>query len=181
MNAIKTFLNDKRNTVILLLFALFLIKVPQEDIRFAIWVVLGVFITALSDFIIKSYVSKIRVMPKSGIITGFIVSGIIDSGQNFIVLMSFCVFSVLLKYIFRYRNRHIFNPASFSLSITSLFGIPLTWQIESNIFIIITVGLYLAYAIRKLPHIFGFLFFFIILFHIQGINPFNLISWFFYL
>ena len=116
---------------------------------------------------------------KSAGISGFIVSGILDYNQPWFILAIFSISAVVSKYIIRFKGRHIFNPANFGLFLAALSGIPLTWNIESNIYIIIALGIYIVYSIRKVPHILGFLIFFAGLFLSQGINPFLLISWFF--
>ncbi|MCM8758107.1 MAG: hypothetical protein NC903_03495, partial [Candidatus Omnitrophica bacterium] len=110
---------------------------------------------------------------------GFIVSGILDYHQSWFILVIFSFFAILSKHIIKFNKRHIFNPASFSLFFATLFRIPLTWNIESNIFLIISFGLYFSYIYKRFPHIFGFLIFFMGLFIISKINPFGLISWFF--
>ena len=175
----KRFLQDKRNLVILLLSALFIIKIPQRDVRFVLWVLGGVLVAAGCDIVIRRFFLHQKLVPKSAIISGFIVSGILDYHEPWFILIIFSIVAILSKHIIRFKGRHIFNPANFGLFVATLFGMPLTWSIESNIYIIIALGIYIAYSIRKLPHIFGFLIFFTGLFVSQGINPFLLISWFF--
>jgi Na+-transporting NADH:ubiquinone oxidoreductase subunit NqrB len=87
--------------------------------------------------------------------------------------------AILSKHTIKYKNRHIFNPANFALFVANLFRIPLVWNIESNIYLIIIAGIYIAYSLKKLPHIIGFLVFFSGLFATQGINPLSVVSWFF--
>jgi len=175
----KKLLRDKRNLVILLLAILFLIKIPQGGVRFVFWVSSGVLIATGCDILIKRLFLHQGLVIKSAMISGFIVSGIMDYHQPWFILLIFSLLAILSKHIIRFKGRHIFNPANLGLLTASLLGIPLTWNIESRIYIIIAAGIYIAYSIRKLPHILGFLIFFIGLFASQGINPFLLISWFF--
>lgn len=176
---INRFLADKKNLLILLLSILFLIKAPQEGIRFVLWVSGGVVIAAGCDILINRLFLHQRLIPKSAVISGFIVSGILDYHQSYFYLVVFSLLAIVSKHIIRFKKQHIFNPANFSLFAASLFRIPLTWNIESNIYIIIALGMYIAYSIKKMPHIIGFLVFFIGLFTAQGMNPILLISWFF--
>lgn len=173
------FLKDKKNFVIILLALLFIIKIPAETIRFVFWVLGGVFICSIIDFIIGSVFYNRKSFPNSAVISGFIVSGILSYQQPWFILVIFSALAILSKYIIRFKHKHIFNPANFALFIAALFGLPLTWNIESNIFLIVISGIYFAYAYKKFPHILGFLFFFSVLFAAFKINPFGVISWFF--
>lgn len=174
-----SFLRDKKNLVILLLAILFIIKIPREGFRFASWVMIGVFICTITDFLINKLYFKRTVFPNSAIISGFIVSGILDYRQGWLVLVIFSLLPVISKAVIKYGNRHIFNPANFSLFLATLFKFPLTWKIEANIYLIITFGIYFAYTYKKLFHIFGFLVTFVALSLIQGVQPFGLLSLFF--
>ncbi|OGX19615.1 MAG: hypothetical protein A3K83_04700 [Omnitrophica WOR_2 bacterium RBG_13_44_8b] len=172
-------MKDKKNIVIALLAILTLIKIPQAEIRFVFWVLSGIIFCAGIDFLINNIYWKKRIFPKSAIITGFIISGILDYHQPFYMLAVIAALAILSKHIIKYKEKHIFNPANFALFTASVFKLPLTWSIESNIYLIILVGLYLAYSIKKIPHVVGFLVFFSVFSLIDRINPFIFISWFF--
>ncbi|OGW82716.1 MAG: hypothetical protein A2987_03675 [Omnitrophica bacterium RIFCSPLOWO2_01_FULL_45_10] len=172
-------MKDKRIIVALLLTALFVIKIPQEGWRFIFWVLGGVSFSAMLDFFINKVIFKKVILPKSAVITGFIVSGVLDHHQDWLILILFCALAIISKHIIKFKGHHIFNPANFGLFFAALFKLPLTWKIESNIFLIIVVGLYLAYFYKKLFHVAGFLLFFITLSSVVAINAFAIISWFF--
>jgi len=173
------FIRDKRDIVIALLAILFLIKVPKEGTNYLFWVIAGVFLCLLWDFLINRAFLKKEILLKSAIISGFIVSGILDYRQPWFVLAIICSLAILSKHIFKFNKRHIFNPANFALFVATIFKIPLTWNIGSNITLIIICGLYLAYVYKKFSHILGFLVFFGIPSVLTKTNPFLLISWFF--
>lgn len=173
------FVKDKRNLVILLLSILFVIKIPEEGFRFAFWVFGGVALTSFSDALIAVILQKRPIVPKSAVISGFIVSGILDYHQPAFILIIFSLLPILSKHLLKFKNKHIFNPANFSLAVATLFNIPLTWNIESNIYLIIIAGLYIVYSLKKIPHLIGFFIFFIGLFLTQDTFPFSLVSWFF--
>lgn len=174
------FLKDKKNLVILLLSTLFVIKIPQEGGRFASWVITGVLLCFAFDFLINKIFLKKKIFPNSAIISGFIVSGILDYRQPWFILVIFSALPIISKHIIKFNHKHVFNPANLSLFIASaFFRIPLTWGIESNILLILIFGVYFAHAYKKFPHILGFLIFFSGLFAIFRINPAGLISWFF--
>ncbi|NQS90197.1 hypothetical protein HQ584_10455 [Patescibacteria group bacterium] len=175
----KRILQDKKNLVILLLSILFVLKIPNEGIRFALWVLGGIFVASCSDIIINRLFYKKGIVPKSAIISGFITAGIINYNEPWFLVIIFPVLAVLSKHIIKYKNRHVFNPANFALFIAVLSRIPLMWNIESNIYLIIAFGLYIAYSIKKIPHIIGFLLFFSVPLVMQQANPLLLASWFF--
>ncbi|MBU4376592.1 MAG: hypothetical protein KKD29_03845 [Candidatus Omnitrophica bacterium] len=165
--------------MIFLLCVLFLIKATQSDIRFIFWIFSGVFLAAGCDVLIKHFFFHQRVFPKSAIISGFIVSGIINYTEPWLVLAVFTILAIVSKNLFRFKGKHIFNPANFALFLATLFRIPFTWGIESNIFVIIVAGLYIVYSMKKIPHVLGFLLFFSIPLMAQQINPISLVSFFF--
>ena len=172
-------LRDKRNLVLLLFVGLILIKSQQVPTRFFLWLAAGALLAALFDFLINKFFLKKLIFPKSALISGCIVAGILDYHQPWFVIVVFSTLAILAKHTIKFRKRHILNPANFALFVAAILKIPLTWNIESNILLIIIAGLYLAYSLKKIPHILGFLVFFSGLFALQGINPFNLVSWFF--
>lgn len=170
---------DKKNIVILLLSALFLIKTTIEGAGFALWVLTGVAISAFLDFLLNKILLKKNISPGSAIISGFIVLGIMDYLQPWYILVIFSVLPVLSKHIIKINKKHIFNPANFALFIATIFRIPLYWNLEVNILLIIIFGLYFAYSYKKFPHILGFLVFFALPLVLFKINPLSLIGWFF--
>lgn len=149
-------MKDKKNIVIALLTILVLAKIPQVELRFIFWILSGIVLCSGLDILINRICLKKSIFPKSAIITGFIVSGILDYHQPFYILAIIAILAILSKHIIRYKNTHIFNLANFALFAASVFKLPITWSIESNIYIIILVGLYLAYSIKKMLHIYKF-------------------------
>lgn len=84
---------DKKNLVILLLVSLFIIKIPQEEIRFIFWILEGVFLCAFFDYLISNILLGKRIFSNSAIISGFIVSGILDYQQPWFVFGAIAGFS----------------------------------------------------------------------------------------
>ena len=173
------FLKDKKNLMIILLAILFLIKIPKEGLRFAFWVSGGVLFCFCFDFLINEFFLKKRIYLNSAIITGFILSGILDYRQPWYVLVLFSAIATASKHLVKFHKKHIFNPANFALFLAGFFRLPLTWSIESSIPLIIICGIYFAYIYKKFPHILGFLVSFSTLFLISRANPIGMISWFF--
>ncbi len=171
---------DIKNFLIALLLLLFIIKIPRENIYFVFWMLYGILLCCSFDLLIQNFFLKRKLTIKSAIITGFIVSGIIDYNQPWYILLIFSLIAIISKHLIKYKNKHIFNPANFGLFCASLFGVPLTWNIESNIYLIILAGLYIIYRLKKIAHLISFVSVFSLLSLVWfQINPLNLINWFF--
>ncbi len=178
---LKRLFQDKKTVLIILLAILTILKVPKDGVQFLTWVLGGIVVSGVSDFFLSRIFDKKNIIPQSAIISGFIISGIIDYHQNWWWLVVFTISGLLSKHAIKFHKQHIFNPANFALFWAGVFKLTFSWNIESNIFLIIIAGLYLAYSFKKIPHVLGFLIFFAGLFFALGLNPLQLISWFFVL
>ena len=179
MDKWKNLIKNKKNLVILLLGILFVLKIPQGGARFVFWTLGGILTCSVLDILLNKAFRKKIISAQSAVITGFIVSGILDYSLNWYLLVVFSAIAVLSKFIIRIKNKHVFNPANFALFVAALFKQPLTWNIESNIYLIIITGIYLVLSLKKWPHVLGFLILFSGTFYFSGVNPLNMISWFF--
>lgn len=175
----KKFFQDKRTWVLALLSALAVIKSAEVGVGFLLWIAGGVLTASSLDYAISSVFLKKRIWPRSASISGFIVAGILDYQQPWFVSVAFPAIAILSKHLIRNRSGHIFNPANFGLFAAVLLKIPLTWAIESNIPLIVVAGAAIAWAVKKLPHVFGFLTAFGVPVALSGQNPFLLMSYFF--
>ncbi|MDP8257808.1 MAG: RnfABCDGE type electron transport complex subunit D [Candidatus Aadella gelida] len=175
----KSFVKNKKNVVILLLSLLVAIKIPQGGFRLILWILGGVSTCCLVDILLNRVIRKKKISLQSAIISGFIVSGILDYSLDWYLLVVFSAIAIASKFLIRIDNKHVFNPANFALLIAALFRQPLTWNIESNTYLIIIAGIYLAVTLKKWPHVLGFLLVFSSTFYFSGVNPLNMISYFF--
>ena len=133
----KQFFQDKKNILILVLLTLAAVSFYENGPAELLWILSGVFFCGLLDFLINKIVFKKQLFPKSAIITGFILSGILSYHENWWWLLIFSAAAIISKHLIRINNKHIFNPANFGLFAATLLGFPLIWGIESNIYIII--------------------------------------------
>lgn len=176
---VKKFFQDKRTWVLILLSVLAVIKSAEVGAGFLLWIAGGVLTASTLDYAINSVIFKRRILPRSAAISGFIVAGILDYQQPWFVSVAFPAIAILSKHIIRNRSGHIFNPANFGLFAAVLLKIPLTWAIESNIPLIVVGGIVIACALKKVPHVLGFLTAFGVPVAFSGQNPFLLMSYFF--
>ncbi len=173
------FFKDIKTIVILTMVLLFFIEIPQENIRFVLWILTGVFCAGFFDFLIHYLIHRKILIVKSAIISGFIVAGIINFQEPFWIIIIFSLIAVLSKHLIKSHKKHFLNPANTALFIATACNIPLTWSLESNIYIVIIAGIYFIYRLKKWGHILGFLIAFSIPMMIKGINPLLMFNWFF--
>ena len=90
----KKILQDKRRVVLLLLVFLVAAKVPTASYQFLLWVLGGIFVAGLSDFLYRMIVQKKKTMPLGAMISGAIVAGILDYREPWYWLVCFALVAV---------------------------------------------------------------------------------------
>lgn len=173
------FFKDIKNVVILTLVVLFFIRIPAENNRFILWVFSGVLTASVIDCVIHRFVRHSWDFPKSAVISGFIVSGVLSFDESFWLIFIFSSLAIISKHIIRWRKKHFLNPANTALFAATLFHLPLTWSLESNRYVLILAGLYFVYRLKKWGQVIGFITVFSLLMFVDHMNPFLMISWFF--
>lgn len=172
-------LKDKKFQLIVVLFILAVLAAFRHGWPLFWWIAFGASYSAILDSAIWKIGNNKTIIPLSAIITGLIVSGILNHQSGILWLVVFISLAIISKHIIRINNAHVFNPAIFGLLSATLLGFPLIWPIEANIYLIILAGIYFAYSFKKIPHVLGFLIFFCSAFFIIRTNPLLLVSWFF--
>ncbi len=113
---------------------------------------------ALLDVAIKHFaLKKPFAVPKTALISGLFIAGIIDPSAPIIVPLSAAAIAILSKHLLRFRARNIFNPAAFGIAVTGIlftyiFGINVVgaWWIASTL-LVIPFGLFISKRMEKLP------------------------------
>lgn len=175
----KKILADKRNVLLILLLILTGLGTIEHGFLLLAWLLAGLAWSIFLDSVIAKVLGKKLGFPKSAAITGLIIAGILNYQTSWLWLFLIIALAIFSKHLIKVDKKHVFNPANFGLLTAALIGLPLTWQLEANIYLIIIVGLYLAYSLRKMPHLLGFLLVFSGLFSLSSVNPWLLVSWFF--
>lgn len=121
--------NNVKLQIILFLITLFVITAAHLPISLAILLlILCVGSTVLSDLLFLTIRKQKLFIPYSGIITGFILTLIIDPSAEWWQIILTGVFAMAIKNFLRIKNRHIFNPAASGLLISwLLFGLNPSW------------------------------------------------------
>jgi len=92
---------------------------------------------------------KIR-FPKTALITGLFIGGLIDPTAAFYVIAIAALAAIISKNLIKYKSKTVFNPASFGLLFTFLvFRVGLAWWVASNIIVIIVLGIIVAYKLKR--------------------------------
>jgi Na+-transporting NADH:ubiquinone oxidoreductase subunit NqrB len=83
---------------------------------------------------------KIRIS-ESAIITGLIIAAVTAPNANPFSILAVSLIAIFSKFLLKYNNRPVFNPAAFSLLIgTLLLQTQLSWWIDYNHIITIIAG-----------------------------------------
>ena len=145
-----------------LLAALAVIGGFQQGFRNIIpQVALAVLTAVIFDMLLRYFSRKETVFPSSAFITGMIIALVLSPGIRWYVPVAASGVAILQKYIIRYRGRHIFNPANFGLlSAIFIFLAYPTWWGHSFSPLIVAVGVFISYKMKRLrlPVIFAAVF-----------------------
>jgi Na+-translocating ferredoxin:NAD+ oxidoreductase RnfD subunit len=106
----------------------------------------------------------------SSVITGLIIGYVLSSDEAWWKFVFAAAAAIISKYLFRFRRKHIFNPAAFGLFLTIIFSAATTqWKGTYAWYILLPFGLYFTYKIRKLEIIAGYALVSLGLFGIQAL------------
>ncbi len=114
----------------------------------------------LSNILI-SKIFKIPINNESHYITALILFFIfeVDGSLNQYILLALSgVAAMSSKFVFSYKNKHIFNPAAFSAYVFGFFGLAASWWIASSVlfFPTLLVGILVVRKIRRFRLFFSF-------------------------
>ena len=118
---------------------------------------------AIVDLSIKHFVLKKSIeIPKTALISGLFVAGILDPTAPLHVHLIAATLAILSKHVLRIGKRNIFNPAGFGITITSIIftyllktSIVGSWWVGATL-LVIPLGLFISYKIEKLQLTFSF-------------------------
>jgi Na+-translocating ferredoxin:NAD+ oxidoreductase RnfD subunit len=134
----------------LCLFAAYLGYV-DKDPRF----LLSTAVAVVSAVVTESAFTYIKVRQlkaaSSAVISGLIIGFVLVSDQPWWLIMLASVLAISSKFLIRFRGRHLFNPAAFGVFVSMLaFGASTQWKGTYVWYVLVPVGLYFIYKIRKM-------------------------------
>ena len=131
---------------------------------------------ALIDLSINFIKLRKLVLPSSAVISGLFI-GIILPASSLIVLASAALLAIISKHAIRFHKRHIFNPAAFGIVISSaVFGIVPIWWVSATL-LVIPLGLFIVYKIKKWLLAFSFIASYYIIAAVQNVSNISAISY----
>jgi enediyne biosynthesis protein E5 len=168
--------------IFLSLFALY-ISFLDKDVRFLLVLLFAVISAAAADSAFTYLKQKRPVITSSSLISGSIIGFVLSSDQHLWVICLACVIAIGSKHLIRIKGRHIFNPAALGIfSVIILLGATTQWRGTYLWYILVPVGLYFSYKIRKLEIISSYFLASLILFGGQALlQKINLLNIFGYL
>lgn len=89
---------------------------------------------------------------QSSWITGLIIGFVIASSQEWWVFLLAGFLAIILKHLIRFKGKHIFNPAALGIFlVVAIFNKATQWHGAYWWAVIIPLGLYFAWKIKKIP------------------------------
>lgn len=122
-------------------------------------------IVALAFDVLCSVIAKRkRIVPDGAAITGLIVALILSIASPWYIIVSTSAISILSKHLITYKNRPIFNPATFGLLVSvPLFHTQQSWWGAFGdlsgwyVMLLLIGGYWVVNRVQKFPQVFAFL------------------------
>lgn len=153
----------------LVCFAIFL-AFKDRDAVFLVMMAVALISALATESILLYFKTKIFQITESSIITGLIVGYVLSSDEAWFKFVLASILAILSKYLIRFQKKHLFNPAALGLFLTIiLFGANTQWKGTYTWYILLPLGFYFAYKLRKLELIIGYAIVFLALFGTQAI------------
>ena len=126
--------------------------VSDYDSFFLLALFVSVSTTVMTDGIIHFAKKKRWILSDSSAITGLIIAFVLTSKQPWYLIVIAGVLAIASKHLIRFKKKHIFNPAAFGILVTTIVLSATTqWKGTYQWYILIPVGVYFIYRIRKMP------------------------------
>ncbi len=117
----------------------------------------SILVAVFADLLINFVKSRRFIYPSSAVITGLIVGTVLDARQHILYYIFASFLAILSKHIFKFRNKHIFNPANFGLLAVSIFFKAAIGWCQVNPWVIIVPGLFIAFKTKRLHLVISYL------------------------
>ena len=132
-------------------FGLFLVAKEQRGI-FLSALVITTLAAVITEVCWAGIIKKKFLISDSAMITGLIVGFVVRSEEPWWILALVSFFAISSKYVIRFNDKHIFNPAAFGILVgIFLFKIDTQWAGTYYWYVLVPAGIYISYRIRKLP------------------------------
>lgn len=158
------FLHIPKLQLSILLFLIYLSALMLYPNKEAIHILLFSLGSCIAFDLLFTYLRKRQLfIPYAAIVTGLIITLIVDPDVSWLALITICAASMASKNFLRISGRHIWNPAGFGLLFGGLlFTLPVSWwgvSFQNLLFFLILVSpaLISAYRMKRYVSIISFL------------------------
>lgn len=137
----------------------------------------AVSVAAVSDFVIKKFIFKIKIFPKSAIISGLFIGILLNVGIVWYAPAIASMLAMLVKNFIRFDKKNIFNPAAIGvLLILFLFPNSSAWWGGEQLIPILILGIWMLYRIKRIQMVAIFLASYALIFSVYYSSIFNISS-----
>ena len=127
-------------------------------------IILAILSSLALDFFIHYRKTKKSIFPSSAFITGLIIALVLSPQTKWYICVFASIIAIFSKHIIRYKKNHIFNPANLGLlSVMLVFPVYPSWWGQSFCPLIIIMGLFISFKMKRLGLPLIFIFSFVIL------------------
>ena len=181
------FSSIKTQLAVFLAVGVVTLSVREQSFRFLGFATMAVGFAVVFEACAR-YIKERRLgISESAFVSGLIIGYVLSSDVPWFVVAVAAGTAIASKYLIRPRGRHIFNPAAFGLCFVVLcMQAPTQWRGTYLWYIIVPLGFYVAYRIRKMELVAGYALAAFILFgaqsyagHIPFVSVFGYLSYFF--
>lgn len=119
---------------------------------------IAVSVAAVSDFLIKKFIFKIKIFPKSAIISGLFIAMLLNVGIVWYAPVVAALLAMLAKNFIRFNRVNVFNPAAIGV-LFALFLFPnsSTWWGGEQLIPIVLLGTWILYRTKRIQMVSIFL------------------------
>ncbi len=129
----------------------FYLSIIYKDVKFLLTSAIAVFSAIFIESIFNYLKEKKFSVTESSAISGLIIGFVLASDNSGWIFVAASVLAIGSKYLIRFKNRHIFNPAAFGIFLsTAFFGASTQWKDTYAWYILIPFGIYFIAKIRKI-------------------------------
>jgi len=127
------------------------LSLVDKDAAFLFLITLALISAMFTEAVFNYLINRKFTISESSIISALIIAFVLSSDNPWWVIVLTGVLAISSKYLIRINKKHIFNPAAFGIFLSMfLFGATTQWRGTYLWYILVPVGLYLVYKIRKI-------------------------------
>ncbi len=160
----------KTQLIIYLACLAIFLSVKDKDIAFLFLTIIAVVSALVIESIILYFRTRTLQITESSIITGLIIGYVLSSDELWLKFVFVSLLAIISKYLIRFQNKHIFNPAAFGIFLALVFlGASTQWRATYLWYVLIPFGVYFALKFKKIEVLLGYVIISLVLFVIQAL------------